>query len=74
MAPVKWQKIICFMALENVSYACHLFIFFPISSEWPQWLLCITLEQLKDMNIFLAPSIEEAQTKMAGLLRAASTS
>lgn len=47
---------------------------FPISSEWSQWLLCITLEKLKDMNIFLAPSIEKAQTKMAGLLRAASTS
>lgn len=67
------QRRICFMALENVYYACHLF-FFPISSEWPQWLLCITLEKLKDMNIFLAPSIEKALTKMAGLLRAASTS
>lgn len=46
----------------------------PISSEWTQWLLCITLEKLKDMNIFLAASIEEAQTQMACLLRAASTS
>lgn len=27
------------------------------------------LEKLKDMNIFLAPSIEKAQTKNAGLLR-----
>lgn len=51
-----------------------IYFFPPISSEWPQWLLCIPLEQLKDMNIFLAPSIEEAQTKMAGLLRAASAS
>lgn len=33
------------------------------------------LEKLKDMNIFLAPSIEKAQTKkkMAALLRAACT-
>lgn len=59
------------MALENVYYGCHLFS--PISSKWSQWLLCSSLEKLKDMNIFLAPSIEEAQTKMTGLLRAAST-
>lgn len=46
---------------------CVPFIF-AISSEWSQWLLCITLEKLKDMNIFLAHSIEKAQTEMAGLL------
>lgn len=51
-----------------------IYFFPPISSKWSQWLLCISLEKLKDVNIFLAPSIEKAQTKMAGLLRAASTS
>lgn len=71
---MKSQRRICFTALENVYYAGHFFFFFPISSESSQWLLCITLEKLKDMNIFLAPSIEKAQTKMASLLRAASTS
>lgn len=55
------------MALENVYYACHLFSS-PISSEWSQWLLCVTLEKLKDMNIFLAPSIEKAQTKNGWLI------
>lgn len=37
--------------------------FFPISSKWSQWLLCISLEKLKDMNIFLAPSIEKDRQK-----------
>lgn len=53
---------ICFTALENVCCVFHL-LFFPISSKWSQWLLCISLEKLKEMNIFLAPSIEKAQTK-----------
>lgn len=68
---MKLLKWLCFVALENVYYAFHLFFF--ISSEWAQWLLCITLEQLKDMNLFLAPSFEKAQAKMAGSLRAACT-
>lgn len=63
---VSWPLRMCIM---------HAIYFFsPISSEWSQWLLCLTLEKLKDMNIFLAPSIEKAHTKMAGLLRAASSS
>ena len=41
---------------------------FSISSEWSQWLLCISLEKLKDMNIFLAPSVEKAQTKIGWLI------
>lgn len=47
-----WECVLCFP-----------FIFFSISSKWSQWLLCISLEKLKDMNIFLAPSIEKAQTR-----------
>lgn len=50
------------MALENVYYFGH-FFFFPISSKWSQWLLSISLEKLKDMNIFLAPSIEKDRQK-----------
>lgn len=63
---VSWPLRMCIMLA--------IYFFPPISSKWSQWLLCITLEKLKDTNIFLAPSIEKAQTKMACLLRAASTS
>lgn len=69
---IQWNDII-----EHVSWPLRMCIMLaiyptplpPISCVWSQWLLCITLEKLKDMNI----SIEKAQTKMAGLLRAAST-
>lgn len=27
--------------------------------EWSQWLLCVSLEKLKDKNIFLEPSIDK---------------
>lgn len=53
------REKICFVALENVYYLFHLF--FSFSMEWPQWLLCIFLKSSR--NIFLAPSIEKAQTK-----------
>lgn len=61
----------CSMAHENVYYFGHLCLFFsfflffflPISSKWSQWLLCTSLEKLKDMNIFLAPSIEKDRQK-----------
>lgn len=58
------------MALENVYYACHLF--FSISSEWSQWLLCIALEQLKDER-FPGTFYWESTEKMACFLRGACT-
>lgn len=57
------------MTEKNVSWPSRMciilaiYFFFPISSKWSQWLLCISLEKLKDMNIFLAPSIEKDRQK-----------
>lgn len=55
------REKICFVALENVYYVFHLFfsIFYGVATMAFVYLL----EKLKDMNIFLAPSIKKAQTK-----------
>lgn len=52
---VSWPSRMCIILA--------IYFFFPISSKWSQWLLCISLEKLKDMNIFLAPSIEKDRQK-----------
>lgn len=60
----------CLVALENVHYVFP--FIFSISYGVSTMAFVYLLEKLKDMNIFLAPSIEKAQTKkMAGLLRTA---